>query len=312
MQIRFGTVPEDHAEALRLFPRSAISARTWISDDHASSLQAALDLSSVSVAHAFRMDASAGQNSDDTFTELDGRGVSESVIRVMVVEDHHLVRAGLVTLLRMVEDFEVVAEAGDGMEAVEQFRLQCPDVTLTDLRLPRLSGTEVIRSLRRESEEARIIVLTAHDGEEDVYRAIQAGARAYLLKGSTSDELIRTIRLVYQGELHFPLQIVERLAKRLSAEELTARETDVLGKIVQGMTNKRIALLLDVSEATVKAHVNSLFIKLGVSDRTQAAMAAIRQGIVTLDSHETGRLPADRPEQETSSDSSPSPESSEP
>jgi DNA-binding NarL/FixJ family response regulator len=216
--------------------------------------------------------------------------VPQSVIRLMVVEDHHLVRAGLVTLLRMVEGFEVVAEAADGLEAVEQFRLQSPDVTLTDLRLPRLSGAEVIKSLRRESQQARFIVLTAHDGEEDVYRAIQAGARAYLLKGSTCEELINTIRLVYQDQLHFPLKIVETLAKRLSAEELTARETDVLAKIAEGMSNKRIAMLLHISETTVKAHVNSVLNKLGVSDRTQAVTTAIRQGIVTLDSRGTRRV----------------------
>jgi DNA-binding NarL/FixJ family response regulator len=211
------------------------------------------------------------------------------LIRVMVVEDHHLVRAGLIALLSMVEDFDVVAEAGDGAAAVEQFRVQCPDVTLIDLRLPRLSGAEVIKSLRKESEQARFVVLTAHDGEEDVYRAVQAGAQAYLLKGSTNDELVETIRLVYEGKSHFPVEIAAILARRLSAAGLTTRETSVLERIVQGMTNKQIALLLDISEATVKAHVNGLLNKLGVADRTQAATTAILRGIVTLEFRGTER-----------------------
>lgn len=209
--------------------------------------------------------------------------MSQRSIRVMVVEDHHVVRAGLVTLLKMVKGLEVVAEAGDADGALEQFRANSPDVTIIDLRLHGRSGAEVIKTLRSEAEKARFIVLSAHDGEEDVYRAVQAGARAYLLKGATNDELIETIRLVHAGRSHFPPQIAATLAQRLSAGGLTVRETDVLVKIAQGMSNKRIALSLDISEATVKAHVNNLLNKLGVADRTQAATAAIQRGIVTLD-----------------------------
>ena len=205
------------------------------------------------------------------------------MIRVMVVEDHHVVRAGLVTLLGMAEDIEVVAEAADGFEAVEQFHLQSPDVTLVDLRLPGLSGAEVITSLRKKSKQARFIVLTAYDGEEDVYRAVQAGARAYILKNSTNDELIQTIRLVYEGNSYFPSEIAAILAKRLTAEGLTLRETDILEKIVQGLDNKKIAMYLGISEATVKAHVTHLFKKLGVADRTHAATVAIQRGIVSLE-----------------------------
>lgn len=201
----------------------------------------------------------------------------------MVVEDHHLVRAGLITLLGMAPDLEVVAEAGDDVEAEEQFRMHSPDVILVDLRLRGHSGAEVIKNLRSKSENTRFIVLTAHDGEEDVYRAIQAGARAYLLKGATHDELIDTIRLVHSGRSHFPVDIAATLAKRLSGEGLTARETDVLVKITRGMSNRKIATALRISEATVKAHVNSLLNKLGVADRTQAVTAALQRGIVTLD-----------------------------
>ena len=209
--------------------------------------------------------------------------MSQSSIRVMVVEDHHVVRAGLVTLLKMVKGLEVVAEAGDADGALEKFRAHCPDVTIIDLRLPGRSGAEVIKTLRSEAEKPHFIVLSAHDGEEDVYRAVQAGARAYLLKGATNDELIETIKLVHAGRSHFPPDIAAALAQRLSTEGLTARETDVLKKIAHGMSNKRIALSLDISEATVKAHVNNLLNKLGVTDRTQAATVAIQRGIVTLE-----------------------------
>lgn len=207
----------------------------------------------------------------------------------MVVEDHHVVRAGLITLLGMAPDLEVVAEAGDAVEAEEQFRMHSPDVILIDLRLCGCSGAEVIKNLRCKSEKTRFVVLTAHAGEEDVYRAIQAGARAYLLKGTTHDELIETIRLVHSGRSYFPVEIAATLAKRLRGEELTARETDVLVKITRGMSNRRIATLLQISEATVKAHVNSLLNKLGVADRTQAVTVALQRGIVTLDSRDLDR-----------------------
>ena len=209
--------------------------------------------------------------------------MSQKPITIMVVDDHHVVREGLVTLLKMVNGLQVVAEAGDAAGALEQFRAHSPDVTIIDLRLPGRSGAEVIRILRSETEKARFIVLSAHGGEEDVYRAVQAGARAYLLKGVTNNELIETIRAVYAGRSHFPPEIAAALARRLTAGGLTARETDVLGKIAHGMSNKRIAVSLEISEATVKAHVNNLLSKLGVADRTQAATAAIQRGIVNLD-----------------------------
>lgn len=207
---------------------------------------------------------------------------SEQAVRLLVVEDHRVVRDGLIALLSLVEDIAVVAEAGDGIEAIEQFRRHSPDITLVDLRLPRISGAEVIRALRRESEHARCIVLTAHEGDEDVYRAIEAGACAYLLKGSTDQDLIETIRLVHTGQSHFPPHIAAALARRLTKEELTPREHEVLTRIVQGMANGKIAQALGVSEATIKAHVNSILKKLGVTDRTQAATAAIQRGIVPL------------------------------
>jgi DNA-binding NarL/FixJ family response regulator len=204
-------------------------------------------------------------------------------IRIMIVEDHAVVRQGLVALLRTVPEFAVVAEAADGREAIELFRLHQPDITLMDLRLPRMNGVETIASIRVDFPQARIIVLTTFDGDEDIYRALQAGARGYLLKGMTGDELMDAIRSVYSGKSRIPAPVAERLAERMSAPSLTGRETEVLQLIVGGNSNKEIAAALFISEATVKTHINSLLSKLGVTDRTQAATTALQRGIVHLD-----------------------------
>ncbi len=195
-----------------------------------------------------------------------------------------MVRQGLVSLLNVVEGMEVVGEAADGVEAIAQYRKHQPDITLIDLRLPRMSGVDAIQRIRMESPQARFIVLTTYDGDEDIYRALKAGAKAYLLKGMTTDELITAIRAVHAGKSHIPQAIAEKLAERMGVEELTPREMDVLEQIVSGKSNKEIADELGVSEATVKTHINSLLGKLGVTDRTQAATAAIRRGIVPLES----------------------------
>ncbi len=205
-------------------------------------------------------------------------------IRVLVVEDHNVVRQGLVALLSVTEGLEVVGEAADGLEAIAQFRKYQPTVTLIDLRLPKLGGVDAIIRIRKDAPDARFIVLTTYDGDEDIYRALKAGAKAYLLKGMTSEELIAAIRAVHAGKSHIPPVIAERLAERMGVEELTPRESDVLEQIVQGKSNKEIATELEISEATVKTHINSLLSKLGVTDRTQAATAAIRRGLVQLES----------------------------
>ena len=210
--------------------------------------------------------------------------MTEKSIRVLVVEDHNVVREGLVALLNVADGLEVVGQAADGAEAVAQFRKHHPDITLIDLRLPRMSGVDVIERVRMETPHARFIVLTTYDGDEDIYRALKAGARAYLLKGMTSEELIGTIRTVHAGKSYIPPAIAERLAERMGAQDLTPREFDVLENIVHGKSNKEIAAALEVSEATVKTHINSLLGKLGVTDRTQAATAAIQRGIVPLES----------------------------
>jgi DNA-binding NarL/FixJ family response regulator len=209
---------------------------------------------------------------------------AEENIRVLVVEDHHVVRQGLVALLNVVDGIEVIGEAADGVDAITQFRKHQPHITLIDLRMPRLSGVEVIQRVRMETPQARFIVLTTYDGDEDIYRALQAGARAYLLKGMTTEDLVSTIRAVHAGKSHIPPAIAQRLAERMGTEELTPREFDVLEQIVHGRSNKEIASFLDISEATVKTHINSLLGKLGVTDRTQAATAAIQRGLVPLES----------------------------
>jgi len=183
-----------------------------------------------------------------------------------------------------------VGEAADGVDAIAQFRKCQPDITLVDLRLPRLSGVEVIERVSMETPQARFIVLTTYDGDEDIYRALQAGAKAYLLKGMTSEELIATIRMVHAGKSYIPPEIAQKLAERMGVEELTPREFDVLEQIVHGKSNKEIATELEISEATVKTHINSLLGKLGVTDRTQAATAAIQRGIVTLESLRKSKL----------------------
>jgi DNA-binding NarL/FixJ family response regulator len=204
-------------------------------------------------------------------------------IRLMVVEDHHIVREGLVALLNSVPDFKVVAEASDGQQALDLYRTHQPDVTLLDLRLPVFSGVEVLTRIRQQTPTARIIVLTTFDGDEDIYRALQAGARGYLLKGMRLDDLTEAIRAVHAGKARIPAAVAERLASRLHGQELTARELDVLKLIVAGKSNKEIASDLSISEATVKTHMNNILSKLSVSDRTQAATTALQRGIVHLE-----------------------------
>jgi two-component system NarL family response regulator len=201
-------------------------------------------------------------------------------IRVLLIEDHQVVRQGLAALLSATEDMEVVGSVGDGAEALDVFRKTRPDVTLIDLQMPKMGGVETIRRLRGEFPQARFIVLTTFDGDEDIYRALQAGARSYLLKGMPLEELLTTIRTVHSGKLVIPSPVAEKLAQRVSGQELTTRELEVLERIVAGRANKEISADLYISEATVKTHINSLLGKLGVADRTHAATVAIQRGLV--------------------------------
>jgi two-component system NarL family response regulator len=203
-------------------------------------------------------------------------------IRVFVVEDHAVVRQGLVALLSSAPEIDVVGFAKDGREAADRYASVMPDVTLMDLQMPLMSGVEAIQQIRRTVPAARFIVLTTFDGDEDIYRAMQAGARAYLLKGMDMEELVRAIQAVHAGRGRIPSVIAEKLAQRVSSDELSAREVEVLARIVAGRANKEIATDLHITEATVKSHVNSLLAKLGASDRTQAAVLALQRGIVHL------------------------------
>jgi DNA-binding NarL/FixJ family response regulator len=208
-------------------------------------------------------------------------------IRLMVIEDHHVVRQGLVALLNTVPDMSVVAEGADGKQAIDLFRQHEPDVTLMDLRMPNMSGVDAVVQIRQDYPAARIIVLTTFDGDEDIYRALQAGARAYLLKGMFGDELMDAIRAVHAGKSRIPPAVAERLANRMGGPGLTPRELDVLRLIVSGNSNKEIGEGLRISEATVKTHINNILSKLGVTDRTQATTTALQRGIVHLDSRGT-------------------------
>jgi DNA-binding NarL/FixJ family response regulator len=203
-------------------------------------------------------------------------------IRILVVEDHHVVRQGLVALLGIMPEIEVVGEASDGLQAIELYRTLLPDITLMDLQLPKLGGVDAILRIRSDAPAARFIVLTTFDGDEDIFRALQAGAKAYLLKGMTIEELVSTIQIVHSGKMQISPAIAEKLAERMSTQPLTARELNVLERIVAGRSNKEIASDLNISEATVKSHINSLLSKLGVSDRTHAATVALQRGIVHL------------------------------
>jgi two-component system NarL family response regulator len=206
-----------------------------------------------------------------------------ALIRIVIADDHPIVRDGLKAVINDQPDMEVVAEAANGKETVQLALQHRPDVLLIDLRMPQLNGVEAINAIRTDWPQVRIIILTTYDGDEDIYRALQAGAQAYLLKGMPRAELLDTIRAVHAGRKRIPPAIAAKLAERIAASELTERELEVLELIVAGQSNKEIGNSLSITEGTVKAHVNSVLGKLGVSDRTQAVTEALRRGIVYLD-----------------------------
>ena len=203
-------------------------------------------------------------------------------IRIIVVDDQAVVRQGFVSLISTVADMRVIAEGTNGREAVALYREHRPDVVLMDLRMPEMGGVEAIAAIRREFSDAKVIVLTTYDGDEDIYRSLQAGAQGYLLKDMFFDELESAIRAVHAGGRKIPGVVAERLAERMGGSDLTGRELEVLELIVGGRSNKEIGAALGISEATVKSHINSILGKLGVTDRTQAATTALQRGIVHL------------------------------
>lgn len=206
--------------------------------------------------------------------------MSDAPIRVLVVDDHPIVRAGIIALVQDHSRMDLVAEAGTGEEAITLALTHRPDVILMDLRLPAMSGVEAIQTIRSSWPDARVIVLTTYDGDEDIYQALHAGAKAYLLKDASREELLEAVEAVHRGEKRIPPEVGAILAGRIAGQDLTPRERDVLHGIVEGRSNKEIGQALSLSEGTVKFHVNNILAKLDVRDRTQAATEAIRRGLV--------------------------------
>lgn len=201
-------------------------------------------------------------------------------IRILVAEDHFVTRAGLRAIFGTQPDLEVMAEAETGPETVALARKHRPDVTILDLGLPGMEGTEIIHAILSDDAQARILVLTGSEGNETIYRALHAGARAYLLKDTKGPELLQAVRDVYAGKRVVPSEVAALLAERIPQSDLSAREVEVLRLIVDGRSNKQIAAELALSEGTVRTHVSHILGKLQVDDRTQAATAALKRGIL--------------------------------
>jgi len=204
-------------------------------------------------------------------------------IRIMTVDDHPLLREGITALIKTQPDMEVVAEACDGEEAIAQFRLHRPDVTLMDMQMPNVNGTEAITHIRSEFPDAKIIVLSTYAGDVQILRAIKAGARGYLLKGNVRTELLEAIRTVHAGRKRIPPDIAAELADHAADDQLTSREIDVLHLIGEGNANKQIADKLSIGETTVKNHISNILSKLGANDRGHAVTIALQRGIIQLD-----------------------------
>jgi len=203
-------------------------------------------------------------------------------IRILVVDDHPAFRLGLIAMLNSTPDFRVVAEASDVSTALEHFVEHRPDITLMDLSMPGLNGIDAVKLLREKDPACRVIIVTTFDADEDIHRVLQAGAKAYLLKDATREELEETIRSVHAGSTVLSPRVKARLAERNARPGLTPREIDILRLIVRGWSNKEIGAELGITETTVKGYLKALFLKLNVVDRTQAAIAAVQHGIVHL------------------------------
>lgn len=203
-------------------------------------------------------------------------------ISVLIADDHSILRQGLVSLIEDRTDMTVAGEASNGREAIELWKKHRPDVTLLDLRMPELDGLSAIKAIRADNENARIIVLTTFDGDEDIYRAIQAGAKGYLLKDVPREALMDCVHRVHRGDTCVPIHLAEKLAHRVSGHTLSEREIEVVKLMAQGKSNKEIGSALFISEGTVKSHLKRIFGKLGVISRTEAVANATRRGLIQL------------------------------
>jgi len=205
-----------------------------------------------------------------------------SPIRILIVDDHALLREGIAALVNAESDMKLVAEASNGQEAIEKFRSNRPDVTLMDLQMPALNGIDAIIGIRNEFPSARIIVLTTYRGDVQALRALKAGARGYILKGEVHRDLLDSIRAVHAGQKRIPPEVAVELADHAAEDDLTSREIDVLRLIATGNANKEIACRLSIAEDTVKSHVTNILAKLGANDRTHAVTIGLKRGIIVL------------------------------
>jgi two-component system, NarL family, response regulator len=203
-------------------------------------------------------------------------------IRILIVDDHPVVRTGLTSMLGTQAGFEVVGAASNGEEALALIARNTPDVLLMDLRMPGMNGIDLLRALQSYPTPPRVIVLTSFETDEDIYRAVQAGAHGYLLKSTMQQEMVAAIRSVHSGKRHIPPRIAARLAQRMSRPELTARELEILEMLAKGLTNKQIGAVFQISGNTARNHVNSILEKLEAADRTEAVSVAVQQGIIDL------------------------------
>jgi DNA-binding NarL/FixJ family response regulator len=203
-------------------------------------------------------------------------------IKVMVVDDHPLMRVGVASIVNASSDMSVVAQTGTGEEAVTLFQKHKPDVTLMDLRLPGISGVDAIRGIRQFNSRARFVVLTTYEGDADIHQALEAGAQGYIIKGMPYQTLVDAVHRVHRGERFLPPPIARALASRMPDSDLSAREREVLSLLASGKSNKDIASVLGITEATVKCHVSAILLRLNVSDRTEAVVKALQRGLVHL------------------------------